>query len=145
MKAGQLCTRTVTTADPHESVVDVARRMSQHDVGAVVVVQESRGVTRPIGIVTDRDLVTRALTRGEPLTSIVRDVMDHGLVTAGEDDDVDAVLARLRKRAVRRVPIVGADGGLVGILTLDDIIRWISEELREAAALIDRQARDAAP
>jgi CBS domain-containing protein len=143
MKAGELCTRQVVTARPDESVIDAARRMADHDVGALIVVDVVGGVARPIGIVTDRDLVTRALVRGEPLAATVHDVMDDGLVTATVDDDVELVLARLRRRAVRRVPIVEHDGGLAGILTLDDIIAWLSEELRDAAALIDRQARAA--
>jgi CBS domain-containing protein len=144
MKAGELCTRTVVTATLDESVVEVAARMSTNDVGSVVVIDRIGPSARPIGIVTDRDLVTRALARGEPVSGVVRDVMDTDLVTAEEDDDVDAVLAKLRRRAVRRVPIVGKDGWLVGVLTLDDIISWISEELRDAAALIDRQGRDVA-
>lgn len=139
MKAGELCSRTVVTARRDESVVEIARRMSQHDVGAVVVVEEREGVARPVGVVTDRDLVMRALARGEPLTCLVADVMDANLLVAHEDDDVDAVLGKLRRRAVRRVPIVRRDGGLAGILTLDDIIEWISEELRDAATLIERQ------
>jgi CBS domain-containing protein len=145
MKAGELCTREVITATPDESVVEAARRMTRYDVGALIVVDDSDGVARPIGIVTDRDLVTRALVRGEPVASVVADVMDADVVTASVDDDVDAVLSRLRRRAVRRVPIVDRRGGLQGILTLDDIVGWISEELRDAAALIDRQARDSAP
>jgi len=145
MKAGELCTRTVVTATADESVIDAARRMTEHDVGALVVVELAGGLARPIGIVTDRDLVTRALIRGEPIAGVVGDVMDTELVTAGENDDVDAVLAKLRQRAVRRVPIVDPRGALLGILTLDDIVEWLSEELRDAATLIDRQARDGDP
>ncbi len=114
--------------------------MTDHDVGAVVVVDDAGA--RPIGIVTDRDLVTRALVRGEPIASVVRDVMDDQLVTATVDDDLDAVLWKLRARAVRRLPIVDRQGALRGILTLDDIVAWISDELRGAAAVIERQARD---
>lgn len=142
MKAGELCTRDAQTAYPDESVVDIARRMAEHDVGALVVIEDSPAGPRPIGIVTDRDLVTRALVRGEPIASVVRDVMDDRLVTATVDDDVDAVLWKLRKRAVRRVPIVDRLGALRGILTLDDIVAWISDELRDAAGVIERQGRD---
>jgi CBS domain-containing protein len=142
MKAGELCSRVVVTALADESVVDAARRMAEHDVGALVVVEEAGGQVRPIGVVTDRDLVTRALVRGEPLASVVRDVMDAELVTAGVDDDVDEVLAKLRTHAVRRIPVVDRTGALQGILTLDDIVQWIGEELHEASDLIQRQARE---
>jgi CBS domain-containing protein len=145
MKAGELCTRNVVTAQLDETVVEVAQRMSQYDVGAVVVVDETGGSARPIGVLTDRDLVTRALVRGAPTAVVVRDVLDRELVTAAEDDDVDAVLAKLRRRAVRRIPIVDRQGALLGILTLDDIVGWISEELRDAAALIERQGEGAVP
>lgn len=141
MKAGELCTRSVVTANVDEPVVEVARRMTRHDVGSVVVVEDVGGVARPVGMVTDRDLVTRALARGAPVTGAVREVMNGELVTANEADDVDDVLARLRRRAVRRVPVVGAGGELLGILTLDDILAWISEELRSAVTLVERQGR----
>lgn len=139
MRAGELCTRQVVTARPDESVVVAARRMTEHEVGDVVVIDDAGGVARPIGIVTDRDLVTRVLVRPDPLAVVLRDLVDAPLVTADVDDDVDVVLARMRRHAVRRVPIVDATGALQGILTLDDLVGWVSEQLQDMATLLERQ------
>ncbi len=143
MKAGELCVREVATAEAGESVVDAARRMADVGVGALVVVEILNGAKRPVGIVTDRDLVVRALVRGEPLAAVVLDVMDHTVVTAREDAEVEDVLATMRKQCVRRIPIVDDTGALTGILTLDDVVTWLAEQMAEVAGLLARQQSDA--
>ena len=108
MRARELCIRDVVTAQKDESALDAARRMALLEVGDLIVVQERRhGQPRPIGIVTDRDLVVRVLA-GElvPAATKVGDIMRRELVTAREDDDIEAVAAKMRKHAIRRVPVV---------------------------------------
>ncbi len=141
MKAGELCIRNVITADPGDSTIACARRMEEHGVGDLVVVEGFDGGVRPVGIVTDRDLVTRGLARGgaEAGRLHARDVMSERPLVAAEDDDIDAVLAKLRKNGIRRIPVVGSRGELVGILSLDDVMAWITEQMRDATALLDRQ------
>jgi CBS domain-containing protein len=143
MKAGELCVRNVVTALADESLVDAARRMSDMGVGDLVVVEESASFVRPVGIVTDRDLVTRALASGDtvPARLSVRDVMQPAPVLAAEDDDVDQVLTKLEQNAIRRIPIVDRAGSLQGILALDDIITWISEMVSSITNIVDRQTR----
>src|SRR5262245_14858426 len=130
MHAGELCTRRTVTADPEESVVDAARRMTKEDVGDLIVVQDVGGKTHPIGIVTDRDL-TSALSLGDSraFSLRVRDVMEADLITAFDDEPVEAVLTKLKRRHVRRIPIVDRQGVLQGVLTLDDIVEWIGEQI----------------
>lgn len=141
MKAGELCIRIVFTADPDESVIEAARRMRDQRVGDLVVVDQVDGAAHPIGIITDRDLVTRALAEGGAgLRLRVRDVIADELVTATEDDHVEAVLAKLDRHGIRRIPIVDHAGRLQGILTLDDIVTWIGEQVEHTRALIGRQA-----
>ena len=138
MKAGELCTRRTITADPGESVVDAARRMTKEDVGDLIVVEDIGGKVHPVGIVTDRDLVTGALSLGDTrtLSLDVRDVMQADLITAFEDEPIEAVLAKLKRRHVRRIPIVDREGGLQGVLTLDDIVEWIREQIDDASAAL---------
>jgi CBS domain-containing protein len=139
MKAGELCTRRTVTADPDETVVDAARRMTSEDVGDLIVVEQVAGRVHPIGIITDRDLVTRALSLGDSrtLSLRVRDVMQSDLVTALDDEPVEAVLSKLKRRHVRRMPIVDRDGALQGVLSLDDIVGWIREQIDDASAVIE--------
>lgn len=140
MTAGELCIRRVITADRDETVVDAARRLTDENVGDLVVVEQIADGVRPIGIVTDRDLVASALASGTPeaLALHVEDVMSE-LVTAYDDEPVETVLAVLRTRKIRRLPIVDRSGALQGILTLDDMVAWIREQLDDAAAVIERQ------
>ena len=127
MKAAQLSIRDVVTANPGESVLDAAQRMSEANVAALVVVEGHAGALRPVGIVTDRDLVSRALSRGNVRLRELRiaDVMRTDLITAHQDDDVDLVLATLDHHGIRQVPVVDADDRLQGLLTRDDIVSWM--------------------
>ena len=142
MNAGELCIRDVVTARADETAVEAAQRMARYHVGDLVVVEEHAGEVRPIGIVTDRDLVVGALARGAVAPTLpIRAVMQPDLVTAGVDDDLDAVLALMKRHLVRRVPIVNARGSLEGILSIDDVLARIQEQLTAATALLERQAR----
>jgi len=140
MRAGELCVRDVVTALEHESVTDAARRMSQLHVGDLIVVVERGGaLPRPIGIVTDRDLVVRVLARPDHPAATISDVMSRELVTATEDDDVEAVVARMREHSIRRIPVVDRDGGLQGIISVDDVLGWMRDQVHATTRLMERQ------
>lgn len=145
MTAGELCIRRVITAERDESVLDAARRMAEENVGDLVVVQYVGDRVKPLGMVTDRDLVMGALARGTPeaFKLRVRDVMSD-VVTSYADEDVSAVLATMQRHKIRRVPIVDRDCALLGILALDDLLSWIREQLDRAAAVIEHQVGYAA-
>jgi CBS domain-containing protein len=109
MRAGELCTRDVVTASPEESVVAAARRMAELGVGDLIVIDApGDGAARPLGIVTDRDLAIGVLTDTSrtPADVKVDDVMSRELATAGEDDDVETVLSKMRHNATRRLPVI---------------------------------------
>jgi CBS domain-containing protein len=143
MRASDLMSREVATIELGETVVNAARRMTDLGVGDLVVVESLNGATRPIGIVTDRDLVVRAMVRPQALASLVADVMDTTLVTVGDAAAVEDVLATMRTQGVRRLPVVDAAGDLQGILTLDDIVMWLAERMADVAGLLARQQSDA--
>ena len=141
MKAGELCTRRVVTADPDEPITVCALRMEEYGVGDLIVVERSGETVRPIGIVTDRDLAIRGLGHGGPHPARVtaRDVMTSNMRVVRDSDDVDTALATLKRHAIRRIPVVGAAGELQGVLSLDDVLAWIGEQMRDVTTLIDRQ------
>jgi CBS domain-containing protein len=142
MKAGELCVRDVVTAGPNETAVEVARRMAEHNVGnVIVVVERPADLPHPIGIVTDRDLVVRVLARSLPAQTAIGEVMQRELVLAFDDDDVEHVVATMRAHGIRRVPIIDRRGGLQGMLSLDDVLGWMRDELDAAASVTDRQGR----
>ena len=142
MTAGELCIRRIVTAERDESVVDAARRMLEENVGDLIVVEQIADSAIPVGILTDRDLTVGVLSRGTPdaLGLRIRDVMQTELVTVYDDEDASVALAKLERHNVRRIPVVDHSNVLQGILTLDDLIGWIREQLDQAASLVERQS-----
>jgi CBS domain-containing protein len=144
MRAGELCVRDVVTATATESVVDAARRMANLDVGdLIVVVAQPGGLPRPVGIVTDRDLVVQVLARPDRVaaSTTLADIVQRELVVASEDDDVEHVVAKMRECSIRRIPIVDRNGGLQGVISVDDVLGWMRDQLRDATKLLERQGQ----
>ncbi|MFW6323598.1 MAG: CBS domain-containing protein [Desulfovibrionales bacterium] len=142
MTAGELCIREVVIAYGHEAVLIAARRMREMHVGNLVVVEERNNEMYPTGILTDRDIVVGVIAEDvEHLTSLaVKDIIRNELVTVDEDDDYTEVLKRMRVHSIRRVPVVNEKGVLQGILSIDDLIQQISEELSDLVVLLSRQS-----
>lgn len=143
MLAGEICNRDVVITTPSESVLQAAQLMRQYHVGDVVVVEERQGQQIPQGILTDRDIVIELIAKEVELQSInIGDVMSLELLTAQENEDVLDVLKRMRHKGVRRIPVVNRTGGLVGILTTDDVIDLLAEQLSNLAGLVRRQQNE---
>lgn len=141
MKAGELCIRDVMTACADESVIEAARRMAVYDVGDLIVVHDKPpALPRPIGIITDRDLVLQVLVHPERVSvATIGEVMCRELVVAGEHEDVESVIAKMRKHGVRRIPIVDEAGGLQGVISIDDILGWMRDQIQTTTTAIERQ------
>ncbi|WP_020682059.1 CBS domain-containing protein [Marinobacterium rhizophilum] len=141
MSVGEICNREVIIIDRDENITDAARLMRKHHVGNVVVVKTENGMTRiPVGILTDRDIVIELLARDVDLDALsVGDAMSYDLLSVTEEDDVLDAIKQMRKKGVRRAPVVNADGALVGILTEDDMVELLSEQLSDLVALQKRE------
>jgi CBS domain-containing protein len=142
MRAGELCIRDVVTATEDESITAAAQRMAEYRVGDLIVIrQHVETLAQPIGIVTDRDLVVEVLASPErnPMTTTIADVMRHELVIASEDDDIEHVVAKMRAHSIRRVAIVDREGGLQGILSLDDVLGWMRDQLDATTNVVEHQ------
>src|SRR5690606_9127629 len=140
MSVGDICNREVICIQPHEDLADAVRLMRRHHVGDLVVVEDQAGLRYHICIVTDRDIVVRVVGQGLPLDDFsVADVMTHELTTARESDPVPETLRRMREKGVRRLPIVDERNHLKGILTADDVIDLLAEEIGNLAQLIKNE------
>jgi CBS domain-containing protein len=142
MAIGEICSREVVFTRPSETVRAAAQLMRDYHVGALVVVDERNGQRIPVGILTDRDIVVGIVAKGldaELLT--VGEVMGTELVTARETDGVSETMDRMRGHGIRRIPVVNAAGGLVGIITADDLIDLLAEELTALARMVSREQR----
>jgi CBS domain-containing protein len=141
MTIGSICKRNVVVAPIDESVVDAAKRMRMLHVGTVVVTAERDGKQVPLGILTDRDIVLSVVSSdAEHLPFVnVGDAMSDDLVTAREDAGLADGLQLMKEYGVRRLPVVDRDGTLVGIVTADDVIRLLADELGQLVDLMKEE------
>jgi CBS domain-containing protein len=142
LTTGEICTRSVTVAFRHTSVDGAARLMRENHVGCLVVVDEAGALRIVVGVLTDRDIVTAVVAHGlDAKTLRVEDVMTTDLVTAREDDSLIDLMRSMRRKGVRRIPVVGAQGELIGVATLDDVLNILAEELGLLVAAIDSEGQ----
>jgi len=142
MTVGEVCTRSVVTATADESISEAAKRMRDKHVGTVIVI-EAEGLTRPTGILTDRDIVIGPVAQSPERIGalLVGDVMTRDVATARMGDDLHSALLTMRSHGVRRLPVIGDDGLLEGLLAFDDVIDVMSEELNDLAGLVAREQK----
>ena len=137
MPIGEVCNREVVIVQPSDTVLEAAQLMRQHHVGDVLVAENRGGIRVPVGIVTDRDLVVEIMVpKLDPALITVSDIMLAELVTIKEDAGLFEAVGYMRSKGVRRLPVVADNGGLVGILTLDDLLELLAEELAALAKLV---------
>ncbi len=140
MPIGEICNRDVIILQRNDTILEAAKLMRQHHIGDVLVVEERDGVRVPVGIVTDRDLVVEIMAPElDQKVITVGDIMIRELITVKESIGVFEAIQYMRSKTVRRLPIVDENGGLVGILTLDDLLELLSEELLAIAKLVKYQ------
>lgn len=142
MRIGDICTRNVVHCERGTRVPAVAQLMRNHNVGDVVVVDPAAGKVRPVGVVTDRDLVLEVLAQGvAPETLTAQDLMQEGVLTAGENESVYDAIWHMRSRSVRRLPVVDDEGALVGVLSLDDVIGFLAQKMAQVARVSPDQIK----
>ncbi len=142
MPIGELCNRDVVIVETKDTVLEAAQLMRQHHVGDVLVVEDRGGVRVPVGIVTDRDLVLEIMAPQLDASSItVSDIMPAELATVKEDAGLFEAIEYMHSKGVRRLPVVDGRGGLIGILTLDDLIELLADEMAALSKLVKYEQR----
>lgn len=141
MPVGNLGPEDVVTTDPDAQVADVVDDLESENVGAVVVVHDDE----PVGIVTDRD-VALAVDEGQNVAQEpVETVMAEDPVTIREDEPALEISRTIDEHNVRRIPTVDENGELTGIVTLDDLVATIGEQLEHTADTIEAQSPEYSP
>lgn len=126
MPIERLLRRPVTTLPPEATCDEAAKVLRDENIGCVVVAEEGR----PVGVVTDRDLVIRVMAASEdPAKLELRQVMSGNPVFLGGDRSLGQVISTMREQGVRRIPVVDESGALEGLLSLDDLLLVLAEEL----------------
>lgn len=140
MLAGDVCNRIVVIAERGMSLVQAAQLMRSRHVGCLVVVDETAAGRVVVGVITDRDIVMEAVASElDPASLTVGDVMSRELFSVLEDDSVKDMLVIMRRKGIRRLPVVKPHGVLVGLVTMDDVLSLISQQLREMASVIETE------
>ena len=140
MRISEICTVQTIYCSGDETVQAAALLMRKHHVGDVVVVEQPDGEQNPVGILTDRDIVVSVIALGlDPGSLLVSDIMSDDLLTAMEDDDVVETIERMRFRGIRRVPVVNRNGRLTGIVSVDDLLEFLAEEMGELSRISSQQ------
>ena len=145
MSIGVFCNREVVFATREMSLPEAAQLMRKYHVGDLVVVDEVGGKRVPVGIVTDRDMVIEVIAKSLDFNDFtVGDIMSLQLVTVQETEGVFETIRLMRTKGIRRMPVVNKEGGLAGIVTADDILDLLAEEMAELAKIVPReQVREA--
>jgi CBS domain-containing protein len=131
------CVRNVVTATRETPVARCAQLMHDEHVGGLVIVDERGGQSIPVGMITDRDIAIEVVAFGvDAQTLTAGDIMAGELAVARDDEDLLSVLATMREHGVRRLPVVGADGSLMGIVTADNLWEVLAEEVDGLARVV---------
>jgi len=137
---GSRATRIVAVAKHGTTVTEAAKLMREHHVGALIVVENAPPHDRPIGIVTDRDIVVEVTAPGlDPETITVGDIMSGRPAVVKDSDDLFDAVQLMRRRGVRRLPVVDAQDRLVGVFAMDDLLEALLEELAGVVKAIGRE------
>jgi CBS domain-containing protein len=135
MKVRECMTHDVVVANPAQTIVEAARMMSECDAGMLPIAENDRLV----GVLTDRDIVIRAVAKNLGIATKIRDVMSTDKVLyCFEDDDVSDAAESMAEQQVRRFPVLNKGKRLVGIVSLGDISKETPRQAGKAVAGVTR-------
>lgn len=140
MSISEFCNREVIFATREMGLPEAAQLMRTYHVGDLVVVDVVNGKRMPVGMVTDRDMVIEVISKALDFNDVsVGDIMSPQLFSVHEKEGVFETIRLMRSKGVRRLPVLNQDGGLVGIVTADDVLDLLAEEMAELAKVAPRE------
>jgi CBS domain-containing protein len=136
----EICTPEVAQCTAETSVLAAARLMRTHHVGALVIVDTSDDGPVPVGLITDRDIVIEVLAaERDPATVSVRSIMRTPVIVARASEQISHAIERMSAHGVRRIPVVDEHDQLIGILTLDDLLKQLASDAVAIAEIVARE------
>jgi CBS domain-containing protein len=141
MPVSDLANKDVVTASRDTSVMDVAKMMKEKGVGDVVITEDEK----PVGIVTDRQIVMALAEESDVSSAKASDLMTENPETINANAEAIELTRKFGEVKVRRLPVVDENGALSGIVSLDDVIATIGEEMNDIANVIEAQSPGYSP
>ena len=142
MKIGEYCKRAVVTIASNADAADAAKLMREEHVGFLIVHREGDELQKPVGVLTDRDLVLGVLARDvDPHSVTVDDVMTRQPLIANDTDELNDLVEAMRMAGIRRVPVVDVRGAVKGIIAIDDVIDVITGLMCDISGSIKSEQR----
>jgi CBS domain-containing protein len=140
MNIGDLCNKDLVVAYLDDTLYEAAKLMRQRHVGSLIVVSKDEKGLRPIGIITDRDIIIEVVAEEINLKAItLKDIMTTHPIVARENDGIHETLQSMREKGVRRIPVVDLQGYLIGIITTDDILKILADKLGNLTSFIQQE------
>ncbi len=138
MKVRDMMTKKPECATPDMDLQKVAKMMADRNVGAIPVV-ENKDNHKIIGMVTDRDIATRAVAKGKnPAQMTAKDIMSTPVATVNQEDDVEDVARMMEKMMVRRIPVVDANGNICGMVAQADIALKATDHTKDVVQSVSK-------
>lgn len=126
----------VITIAPDQPVRDAVRLLTQHNIGALIVVD--KGGHAPVGIISERDVIRRAAENEDVFTLQVNDIMTTEVVTGLPQDDLYSVMHTMTERRFRHLPVVD-EGKLIGIISIGDVLKAQRDQYRGEIDTLETQ------
>jgi len=142
MKVDHYCKHAVIAVRSDADVAAAANLMRERHVGFLVVFRDGDPMRKPIGVLTDRDIVLQVTARDvDPHSVTVEDIMTPQPMVARDDDDLHELMHGMRLAGIRRVPVVDTRGALIGVIAVDDVIDVVSGLMGDIAGSIKSEQR----
>ena len=142
MKIGEYCKKAVVAIASNSDAAEAAKLMRKQHVGFLIVYRDGDALQKPVGVLTDRDLVLGVMARDvDPHAVTVDDIMTRQPLIANEIDEVSDMLQAMRFAGIRRMPVVDARGALTGIMAIDDAMEIVTGLMCDIAGSIKSEQR----
>lgn len=140
MSIGEYCNRDVIIARKSATISEIAQLMREYHVGTVVIAKNDNGLNIPIGIITDRDIVVEVIAAGVNLESVTAsDIMSNEIHTVREINGLWETITHMKHHGVRRMPVINDEKVLVGIVSIDDLLEVLSDQMNELIKIISNE------
>lgn len=139
MSIKSVCKTEVATIDKSATLKAVSEMMQKHHVGSLIVTEGFNGKKIPTGIITDRDIALALGSTPKPQDIRVEQIMQSQPISVKANEGIFETIVKMRKHGIKRLPVVTEDGSLYGVISADDLLTLMGEEINNLAKIPETQ------